>query len=133
MYKFSNSSLSNLNTCDDRLKKIFEEVIKYYDCSIIEGHRGKDRQDKAYKTGKSKVQYPNSKHNKTPSLAVDVIPFPADFTNIPKNINRYYHFAGFVKCMSEIMNIKITWGGDWNNNKNFLDQTFDDLPHFELI
>ena len=31
------------------------------------------------------------------------------------------------------MNIKLRWGGDWNDNKDFSDQTFDDLVHFELV
>jgi peptidoglycan L-alanyl-D-glutamate endopeptidase CwlK len=27
----------------------------------------------------------------------------------------------------------IRWGGDWDGDQDFRDQTFDDLAHFELI
>ena len=31
------------------------------------------------------------------------------------------------------MNIKIRWGGDWDSDNIMKDQTFNDLPHFEII
>jgi peptidoglycan L-alanyl-D-glutamate endopeptidase CwlK len=31
------------------------------------------------------------------------------------------------------MGIKIRWGGDWDRDEELHDQTFFDLPHFELI
>jgi hypothetical protein len=30
------------------------------------------------------------------------------------------------------MNIKIRWGGDWDSDNIMKDQTFNDLPHFQL-
>ena len=73
--------------------------------------------------------YPNSKHNKLPSKAVDVAPYPIDW-NDP---DRFYHFAGYVRGIAEGMGIKIRWGGDWNGNFDLKDQNFYDLPHFELL
>ena len=52
------------------------------------------------------MQYPNSKHNKLPSKAVDVAPYPIDW-NDP---DRFYHFAGYVRGIAEGMGIKIRWG-----------------------
>jgi len=48
MPRFGKRSLGALDTCDERLVKIFNEVIKTVDCSVLEGHRGKSRQDRIY-------------------------------------------------------------------------------------
>ena len=39
MAKFGRTSKNRLATCDERLQKVFNEVIKYVDCSALEGHR----------------------------------------------------------------------------------------------
>ena len=44
MAKFGKSSKKRLATCDERLQKVFNEVIKYVDCSVLEGHRSEERQ-----------------------------------------------------------------------------------------
>ena len=81
MPKFSKKSKAKLNTCDKRLIELFNKVVKKFDCTIIEGHRSKDRQNKLFDEGKSKLQYPNGKHNATPSMAVDVAPYPIDWND----------------------------------------------------
>lgn len=128
MPKFGNKSKKNLSQAHPLLQELFEEVIKYYDCSVIEGHRTKVEQDAAFHSGKSKVKFPNSKHNSVPSMAVDVCPYPIDWNDR----DRFYHFGGFVMGMAKALGIDLRWGGDWNNNNVFKDQTFHDLPHFEL-
>ena len=45
MPKFGSKSRERLATCDERLQKVFNEVIKHVDCSILEGHRIAERQD----------------------------------------------------------------------------------------
>lgn len=127
MPKFSQKSLSNLSTCHPDLQKLFNEVIKYFDCTIIEGYRSEEDQFKAFKDGRSKI-ISGGKHNNSPSLAVDVAPFPIDW----QDKERFYYFAGFVKGIATSLGIKIRWGGDWNENNNLKDQSFFDLPHFEL-
>lgn len=72
MPRFSIKSRSKLHTCDERLVKLFHEVVKHFDCTIIEGHRGQKAQDAAYNKGNSKLKFPYGKHNKSPSIAVDV-------------------------------------------------------------
>lgn len=133
MNKFSQKSLERLNTCHPDLQKVFNKVIENYDCTIICGHRGKDEQDEAVRLGKSKLQWPNSKHNQLLSLAVDVAPYPINFENKHKKLARFYHFAGFFMATAETMGIKLRWGGDWDRDLDFEDQNFDDLPHFELV
>ena len=129
MYKFSKKSLRNLQTCDTRLQRIFNEVIKYVDCTIIEGHRNQDRQNKLYQEGKTKVKFPNGRHNSYPSLAVDVVPYPIDW----KDRERMTLFAGFVKGIAKgKFNVDLRWGGDWDSDFEVSDNRFDDFPHFEI-
>lgn len=128
MPAFGNASKEKLATCDERLQRVFNEVIKYFDCTVIEGHRGEAAQNKAFAEGKSKLKYPQGKHNKTPSLAADVLPYPIDWNDT----NRMRYFAGFVVGIAATMGIKLRWGGDWNQNTELKDNSFNDLPHFEL-
>ena len=128
MPKFGKRSRERLNTCNKKLQKVFNEVIKHVDCSVLEGHRGKDRQNKLFEENKTKVKYPNGRHNSYPSNAVDVTPYPVDW----KDRERQTLFAGFVIGIAKGMGINLRWGGDWNQNWEVDDNKFDDFPHFEL-
>ncbi len=131
MPKFSKKSKTELDTCDERLQDIFNEVIRSFDCTIIEGRRDKKRQDKLFKSGKSKVFWPMSSHNapvRAKSKAVDVCPYPIDWGDR----DLFTYFAGFVMGVAAMKGILLRWGGDWNNDKNIKNNKFDDLAHFEL-
>jgi len=128
MPRFSKKSLSKLETCDKRLQDLFLRVVKKFDCTIIEGHRSKDRQNKLFKEGKSKLKYPKGKHNAIPSRAVDVAPYPIDWNDR----ERFTYFAGYVLGIAYEMGLKIRWGGDWDMDTQVKDNNFDDLPHFEI-
>jgi len=128
MAEFSKSSLDKLATLDLRLADILTEAIKIVDFTILEGHREKDAQDTAYMTGTSKLQWPNSKHNHHPSMAVDIAPYPIDW----HNIRRFCFLGGIIKAIAHTRNIEIRWGYDWDSDNDFDDQTFNDLPHFEI-
>ncbi len=127
-FKFGQRSMKNLSEAHPDLQRLFSEVIKHVDCSVIEGFRSEEEQNKMVHDGRSKLEWPLSKHNQTPSLAVDVIPYPVDWNDK----NRFYYFAGFVKGTAARLGIKIRWGGDWDSDNEFKDQSFHDLPHFEL-
>tara|TARA_Y100001973_G_scaffold81816_1_gene120710 strand:- start:1800 stop:2189 length:390 start_codon:yes stop_codon:yes gene_type:complete len=126
--KFSKSSLSKLETCHDDLQKVFKEVIKHVDCTIIEGHRGEERQNKLCDEGKSKVRFPNGRHNASPSRAVDVMAYPIDWNDRERNTL----FAGYVIGLARGMGVTLRWGGDWDSDFNLKENFFDDHPHFEL-
>ena len=128
MPKFGNKSKAQLNSCHSDLKRVFNEVIKTVDCSVLEGHRHQARQDALYEEGKTKVKYPSGRHNALPSLAVDVAPYPIDWADR----ERFTLFAGFVLGVAKGMGIDLRWGGDWNMNFEVNDNRFDDFPHFEL-
>jgi len=128
MRKFSQLSIERLNTCHPDLIRLFNEVIKVVDCTIVCGHRGEKEQNEAFRTGKSKLKFPNSKHNSSPSMAVDVVPWPVDWTDY----KRFYHFAGIVYGVAHSLGIRIRWGGDWDGDFNLKEEKFLDLPHYEL-
>ena len=147
MPKFSSKSKEKLNTCDENLQKVFNEVIKHFDCTIVCGHRSVDEQMELFKQGR---KFENSKwviddikkvvtnidgknqlsmHNPMPSQAVDVAPYPIDWNNT----KRFYYFAGYVMATAKQMGINIRCGADWDSDTDLDDQTLVDLPHFEII
>ena len=120
MYHFSPRSLERLDTCHSDLRRLFNEVIKHRDCTIVCGFRGQEEQDEAYANDRSKVYFPHSKHNRWLSEAIDVMPYPIDW----KAIRDIYNFAGFVQGVASQLGIDITWGGTF--------KTFFDGPHYQL-
>ena len=129
MPRFGATSMRNLSTCDERLQRIFKEVILGFDCTILCGTRSKELQDHYYRIGLSKLRYPFSKHNSLPSLAVDCAPWPVDWDDD----RRFYLLAGYILKVADGLNIPIRLGCDWDGDMNLKDQNFHDLPHVELL
>lgn len=129
MPRFGERSLAALATAHPDLQRLFAEVVKFFDCTILEGHRGEEAQRKAVLAGKSKLGWPHSKHNRTPAMAVDAAPYPIDW----KDTERFARFAGFVLGVASQMGIIVRWGGDWNMDQRSSDERFVDMPHFELL
>lgn len=119
MPTFSKSSADKLATCDERLQRLFNEVIKYTDCTIVCGHRNQEDQEKAFEQGFSLARWPKSNHNGLPSLAVDVCPYPIDWGNR----ERFEAFAVLVKEVAQNIGVDVEWGGLWK---------FTDLPHWQV-
>ena len=135
MPKFSQKSFSQLSTCHIELQTLFYEVIRSFDCSILEGYRNEHDQEKAFIEGNTQLHYPNGKHNNNPSMAADVAPYPVNFSDI----KRYYYFGGYVLGIAQRlkaegkMTYSVRWGGDWDRDTQTKDQSFNDLGHFELV
>lgn len=129
MASFGKRSLQRLNSCEPRLVEILKEAIEVYDFTILQGHRGEEEQQDFYERGLSKVQFPNSKHNKTPSMAVDIAPYPIDW----EDTKRFFYLAGIITSIAHRKGYKIRWGGNWDMDYDFSDQKFNDLPHFEIL
>ncbi len=118
---FSKRSRDRLNECHPDLIKVMELAITRYDFTVLCGHRGKEDQEDAFRRGCTKVHFPNSMHNKTPALAVDIAPYPVDWNDT----SRFTEMANVVKkCAEELGVTNISWGGDWKK--------FKDMPHFEV-
>ncbi len=144
MYKFGNRSRKNLNTCHKDIQTILEEVIKFYDFSVIEGYRTIERQQELYNQGRSHIDGVTRKgnHNYNPSMAVDIIPYKKytnPFSGKEKDNRRFYFMMGLVRATAERLLIEgkidhlVRFGLDWDGDDIYTDQNFDDLPHFELI
>ena len=131
MPKFSSRSAKFLEECEPILQDLFNEVVQTFDCTILCGHRGQKAQNEAYKLGLSKLQWPNSKHNRKPSQAIDVAPFVNGKVCYEKAACCY--FAGYVMSIAHKYAIKLRWGGDWDSDHIIIEHTFQDLVHFELV
>ena len=129
MNKFSRQSKANLKTCHPYLQLLARKILEGYDFSVLEGYRGKGDQNILFAKELTQLKYPDGMHNKRPSLAFDIAPFPLDWNDK----KRFYHFAGFVQAEAKSLGIEIRWGGDWDRDNDLNDQHFMDLVHFELI
>ena len=154
MNKLSVTSQARLEQLDPKLQAILVEALPYIDFTVAVGFRDKAAQDAAFAGGFSKLKWPASKHNKQPSLAVDIFPYwkefgplmgtPAQLEAIMKAFscskvqanqfiyNELYALAKLINGVAVKQGTQITWGGDWDDDGNTFDQRFNDLGHFEL-
>jgi hypothetical protein len=135
MAKFSKRSLDRLTTCHPDIQKVMNEAIKHFDFAVLSGFRSPKEQLELYKQGRefkdgkwvkvgrvvTNVDGVNtkSKHNHSPSQAVDIAPYPIDWDDI----ERFEQMAVVVMYCAKKLGIKLIWGGDWS---------MKDYPHFEL-
>ena len=147
MYKLGKGSLKKLESVHHDLVKIIKLAITRtpVDFGISEGHRSLERQKELYDQGKSKIDGINKKgkHNYSPSLAIDLYAYHPDIEvrkKLAYDVPTLCIIAGvIISCADELKakgDIKhsLRWGGNWDNDGVILyDQSFDDLPHFELV
>lgn len=135
MFKFGASSTKQRSTCHPVWQEILDKAIEIYDFTVLEGHRNEARQTKLYKSGSSKLPYPLSYHNKVDSEgspkseAVDIAPFPLYWDS---DREQFLILAGIIIGIGWSMGYRVIWGGDWDNDYDFADQTFNDLVHFDI-
>jgi peptidoglycan L-alanyl-D-glutamate endopeptidase CwlK len=120
------NSLKKLSTCDERLQLLAKTVSAVCSIQVICGHRNEEDQNKAFKLGNSKLKFPKSKHNKLPSLAMDIVPDP---DNNPKtldwsDVDEFKKMLVIVEEKAKELGIKIRLGRDFS---------FKDYPHVELM
>ena len=133
---YSDKSKAALATCHPNLQLLFNEVIKHIDHSVIYGHRDIKTQKELISAGLSKTL--TSKHLHSPSLAIDIAPYPINWDLVNKNqkeeLYKYVFLAGFVFAVAETFSINLRWGGAWKH-KYVLNAPgeFQDLGHYELI
>mgnify|MGYP001385441952 CR=1 FL=1 len=140
MPRYGDRSLRVLETLHPDLQLIFKTVLATgFDHTLICGHRPQKEQDEAFALGRSKVRFPNSKHNSTPSMAVDAMPWFRTAPNIDwSHSASIYHLAGVVRGVAtglyqqgKISHL-VRWGGDWDGDFDVREKQWDDSPHYEL-
>lgn len=133
-------SLERIDTLDPRWKSILDDVLAAvpFDIKVVWGYRGREVQDRAYAEGHSTKQWPNSLHNKMPSVAVDLAPLNANgkipgWGDEPADPRPWMVLAGAVLGVARVARVEVRWGGNWDCDAIMLDdQDFDDLGHFEI-
>lgn len=142
-YKLSTTSERRLQTCHKDLQLIVHAAIKVspIDFGVAEGQRSDEKQREFYLKGLSKLDgvTKKSKHQVKPlSEALDFYPYVNGHTDysIPNctavamvliTVAEMLYQQGMIKH-------RLRWGGNWDQDGVILtDQSFDDLPHVELI
>ena len=147
MPAFGRISKERLAGVHPLLIKCAFSVVKVFDISIAMGVRTTEEQQALYAIGRTteldRSPVTNcdginkkSKHQiKADGLshAIDVNPYPIDFNNKERYYLMWGLFLGVSQSILEHSDYKLRWGGDWDGDNEFDDQTFIDLPHIELI
>jgi len=152
---YSQSSTKKLLTCHPDLVTVMEYVVDYFDNTIVYGYRSPREQFILYQKGRKYdvinrkwdivdpgkvVTYLDgyiklSKHNKSPSMAVDAVAYPID----REDKKRQLYLAGYVMGVAQklyddgMIGHRVRCGCDWDMDTQVKDETFEDLYHFELI
>ena len=137
-FRFGKRSRKALVTCHHLLQYVFKTALAtgLIDIAIIEGRRDKARQNRLYAIGKSKLQWPKSKHNvlvsHAPSMAVDAAPYVNG--KVSWNKDHCIFLAGVVLATAKRLKVPVRWGGNWDmDGEPVTDQDFQDLVHYELV
>lgn len=98
---------------------------------VLESKRTGAKQHDLFVKGFSKLDYPpGGKHTTEPlSEAVDICPDPWD----PADRERMTLLAGMMLMAAHIKGYNIRWGGDWDQDSQVSDNSFDDLFHYEIV
>lgn len=120
-----------MGTCTDNLQRVLDRAMSYQimDFTIVCGHRNEAAQNEAYSVGNSTKQWPNSKHNSFPSIAVDVAPWPIDW----KDNLAFARLSGIIEAAASEEGVALRWGGDWDRDGESNDQSFMDIGHLEEV
>lgn len=135
MASFSSKSERHLSSCHPIIVEVANEVITHFDFTVLQGFRSKEKQNEAYRTGRSKLEWPESTHNHMEggeplSLGIDIAPYPIDWSKT----QRFRYLAGWWMGTAASIGYPgyFRWGGDWDMDTDLSDQNFNDLGHFEL-
>jgi len=135
MAKLSAISQERLSTCDERLINLVTMLNDRFPVRVMCGHRNKADQDAAIKAKVSKTPWPKSKHNKIPSMAVDLLPekLVSGKTIDWKNTKAFDEMANIAFECADRLGIHIRWGADWKMDGSKTEETFSDKPHIEIM
>lgn len=131
-YRWGKTSLARISTCHPALQALAHALIARpdlpFDLTVLCGHRSKEDQDAAVKSGASRLKWPKSRHNQLPSMAIDIAPL------IDGKVSwdwKHYHALAPIVVLAwdslpdeAVDGLILTWGGSWS--------TLRDGVHFQL-
>ncbi len=149
-YSHGHNSQKEIATLHHDLQIIVVGLIEVYDHSVQQGARTVDDQIANIRRGVSKTL--DSRHiprdedgfydPTKPCIACDLVPWQKNLNPWPqdddsckvqgKKKGRFYFMQGIVRQIAHTEGIEIRQGQDWDRDNDFMDQSFDDLPHLEL-
>jgi peptidoglycan L-alanyl-D-glutamate endopeptidase CwlK len=129
MPQFSRRSKQRLDTCHPDLIRWAKKLIESYDFTVLCGYRDQHDQTEAFRLNRTTKRWPYSLHNKKPSTAIDLAPYPVDWYDK----TRFAFFAGYAISIAEQLGIELRWGADWDRDRYSRDERLIDMPHFELV
>ena len=140
MFAWSDNSKSKIMSCDKRIIKVMQELIKVvpFDITVLYGYRSIEKQLELFKQGRifsegswkivdsAKIVtncdgvIKKSKHNYKPSRAIDICPYPVNWSDEVK----FVELSVIINEISRSLDVDLKWGGYWEGIK--------DLPHYEI-
>lgn len=133
MYRFGKSSAARLGTCHMDLIDIFCEAIESspIDFGISSGMRTSEEQNALFNDGLSKCDGYVKKSKHQSGLAVDIFAYVDGKASY--DVRHLCMLAGHIIGTANRLGFELRWGGDWDSDRNLDDQSFIDMPHFELV
>ena len=114
------------------LQELCDAALVRLNFQLQHGHRGKEEQNRLYRDGASHLKYPLSKHNRSPSWAVDVAPDPYP-SNEPDLLLGLGFLVGTIVEIAREHGIQVRVGIDWDMAFDFSRKRFVDAFHCELL
>ncbi len=134
-FKFGQSSTGRLNTTSPIIQEIIKEALS---TSLIDfgipqfgGKRTVAQQYELCIKGKSKCDGTINVSYHQSGNAVDIVAYVnGEYSYDPRY---YFMLAHHILVTAERLGYSnLYWGGDWDKDYDFDDQSFNDLCHFEL-
>lgn len=137
-FHFGTRSMMRLVGVDDSLVRVAKLAISKspFDFTVVEGKRTLQRQTELYAQGRTKpgkVVTWTMKSKHLDGKAIDLAPCDANGRIDWTDIDKFKKIASLMFWAAEELNVKIRWGGDWNQNGRPHEKGETDSPHFELV
>ena len=128
--KYETRNLATIATLADNTRKATEKLYAYakeigFDILIYEGIRSKAQQQQNVKNGKSQTM----KSYHLVGQAFDYVPVDAK-GNALWSVGAYTTAKG-LQFIKKAKSLGFTWGGDWDNDGSWKDESFLDAPHMQ--
>jgi len=135
-YFWGKNSAYQLNLAHPDIRAVMNDALELgiMDFAVIESFRNKEKQNAYFYAvpKKSKAKWPDGKHNRIPSEAVDAVPV----INGKQSWNKLHCciLHGIIMSCAVRRGVKLRWGGNWDmDGEPITDQDFQDLAHHEMV